>query len=72
MRVGIIFSLNAPLLREYLVSKALASWEDLIDRGCSTLKGKGMRSTVSKIALWAVVYHIWLQRKVLGWVLKLN
>ena len=50
------------VMRLCLVSNWLFSWEDLIEWGFSNLKGKGMRSNICRLGLWATVYHIWLQR----------
>ena len=45
-----------------LVSNAQFVWEDLIAWGARELKGKGLRVIACKLAWWATVYHIWLQR----------
>ena len=45
-----------------LVSNAQLVLEDLIDWGARELKGKGLRVIACKLAWWATVYHIWLQR----------
>ena len=49
-------------MRLCLVSNRLFSWEDLIEWVSSNLKGKGMRSNICRLGLWATMYHIWLQR----------
>ena len=49
------------IMRLCLVSNPLFSWEDLIEWSSSNLKGKGMRSNICRLGLWAAVYHIWLQ-----------
>ena len=45
-----------------LVSNAQFVWEDLIAWGARELKGKKLRVIACKLAWWAMVYHIWLQR----------
>ena len=54
--------IQGSVMRLCLVSNRLFSWEDLIEWVSSNLKGKGMRSNICRLGLWATVYHIWLQR----------
>jgi hypothetical protein len=49
----------------FLISKVHHCWDDLLDRGISSLKGSSLRATVCKMAWWSSAYHIWLQRNVI-------
>jgi hypothetical protein len=43
-----------------LVSEDRNEWQEVMDWAIKKLKGKGLRSTICKIALWATVYYLWL------------
>jgi hypothetical protein len=55
-----------------LVSNAPTDWNLLIDWGILHLKGKSFRASLCKVAWWATVYHLWLQRnsRIHGGVIK--
>ena len=45
-----------------LVFDAIDDWNMLVAWGTQHLQGKLFRTSLSKLAWWAMVYHLWLQR----------
>ena len=45
-----------------LVSSVPKDWDLLLEWDIKNLKGRSFRVTLCKIAWWATVYHLWLQR----------
>jgi len=38
------------------------NWKSILVWGVKKLRGKGLRAVICKVALRAIVYHIWMQR----------
>jgi hypothetical protein len=45
-----------------LVPNVPNDWELLIIWGIKNLKGRSFRASLCKVACWATVYHIWIER----------
>jgi hypothetical protein len=45
-----------------LVPNVPDDWELLISWAIKNLKGRSFRASICKVAWWAMVYHIWIER----------
>ena len=59
------------IIRLCLISDFNTSWQELVDWSVVHLQRKGLRATLSKIAWWAAIYHLWSQRNAILHVKRL-
>jgi hypothetical protein len=45
-----------------LCKSQISSWDEVTKWGFKDLKGKGLKTTISKVVFAATIYQIWLQR----------
>jgi hypothetical protein len=45
-----------------LVSDVESNWQELMAWSIVHLKGKGLKTTICKLAWWVTVYYIWFKR----------